>query len=210
MFSPSWFIDVDTNTISRDVITTSYTIAVCLFVAYSLTSVSGETGARTLSKQRGKFVEGLDSSGLKGYSGERNCAASCSWNLGKEYVHFTEDGFRDNRAGACCVQKASRSYANVPNVWNDATILRETHICVYTCIRAYTQKSIYIPELHPALLLRYADGQTWRDCWETERERNKQKKRKGKGQIRGRTFQRLHSRGTPLKLFTNERGFFSP
>lgn len=83
--------------------------------AYSLTSIFGEAGGAYLSKQRGKFAEELDSSGLKGYKRgrePRHSRETCEKNTCISPRTVLE---RNNRAGACCVQKA-RSYANVPNV----------------------------------------------------------------------------------------------
>lgn len=173
----------DKNTVSRDVITTSYTI-ILVGVAASPSAYSLRIRWRVFLEKRTRvpIQTARKMCGRIGFVGTgegtegRETALYPSWNLGKEYVHFTEDGFRDNRAGACCVQKA-RSYANVPNVWNDATILRET--C--TCIRVYTHRKMYLYSRAASHAFAQVRRRANLKRLLKERERNKQKKRKGKG-----------------------------
>lgn len=52
-------------------------------------------------------------------------------------MHFAEDGFRDNRAGACCVQKA-RLYVTSEN--DAPALILRMRISVYI----YTQMGKYL------------------------------------------------------------------
>lgn len=87
-----------------------------------------------------KFAKGWIRVRLKG-----EALARCTdGTRGKEYVHFTEDGFRDNRAGACCVAKSTGRTV----VWNDIHSLSDStrKVHIYMC---YTWKNIYVSQDAP-------------------------------------------------------------
>lgn len=143
-----------------------------------------------LSKHR-RWFEGLNSRGLQRgrYSGG---SLGTRGKREKKYVHFAEDGFRDNRAGACCVQKAR------PYVTSETT---SSHF-MYASVHRQTGKYLRSQTLHlpTVLLLRYAQTS---ESEETARGRE----RGGKGansRKKNLSTIRLRSRGTPLKLFTDK------
>lgn len=123
-----------------------------------------------------KFAKGWIRVRLKG-----EALARCTdGTRGKEYVHFTEDGFRDNRAGACCVAKSTGRTV----VWNDIHSLsdstRKVHIYIYVL---HMEKYLRLSGC-TSLLFRYANGESG--------EKGRGRMRRRKRQIRERrTSQRF-------------------